>query len=188
MASKALPSQEVLRQLLDYNPDTGLLTWRHRGIEFFHPSETRSAPHICSLWNARYAGTPALNHSDKQGYRCGAILGQNWKAHRIIWKLAHNIDADQIDHINGATGDNRLENLRNVDQTENSRNLRVYARNHSGVHGVVWHKRIAKWAAQIKAGPKTNHLGYFDLFQDAVAVRKAAERAHGFHKNHGRAA
>ena len=186
MAFKILPSQEILLQLLRYDPASGKLTWKDRDVSWFNSTGRMKPAQVCKTWNMRYANTAAINSADKQGYLCGAILGESAKAHRVIWKMVHGTDAEQVDHINGVTNDNRLENLRSVSQVENSRNMRVYADNHSGVFGVVWHKRIAKWAAQIKVNQAPLHLGYFDLFWDAVAARKEAEVKYGFHDNHGR--
>jgi len=186
MATRPLPSQEVLRQLLDYDPETGTLTWRARQVEMFQPSATRSQEHVAALWNARYAGAEAFTSIDAYGYRCGAILGVGRKAHRIIWKMMHGSEPDQIDHINGLRSDNRLLNLREASQTENSRNTKIRANNYSGVVGVKWDKRRFKWLAEIKVSGRAHLLGAFDLFWDAVAARKEAEARMGFHENHGR--
>ena len=35
MANKPLPTPEVLRQLLTYDPETGKLFWAQRGAEWF---------------------------------------------------------------------------------------------------------------------------------------------------------
>lgn len=52
----------------------------------------------------------------------------------------------------------------------------VPCNNSSGVKGVRWHKQSFKWYAEIKLFQKKIHLGAFDLFEDAVAARKKAER------------
>lgn len=191
MAASALPSQEVLRQLIDYNPPTGALTWRARSECYFEASATRSAAHICALWNVRYAGAEALNCAsgggERGGYNEGTVLGQRVKAHRVIWKWMTGEDPEQIDHINGARRDNRWANLRNVVWAENAKNHKRRTDNKTGIVGICWYpheRKQGKWLAKI--GNK--HVGYFNCLGQAIRARKEAERRHGFHANHGRAA
>jgi hypothetical protein len=47
-------------------------------------------------------------------------------------------------------------------------------------------QRTKTWEAWIRVRGKSKHLGYFKRRDDACAARLAAERAHGFHENHGR--
>ena len=46
--------------------------------------------------------------------------------HRLVWALVYGKFPKQIDHINGNPKDNRIENLREVNQSENDMN-RVWA-------------------------------------------------------------
>lgn len=191
MANKPLPSQEVLRQLLDYDPETGALTWRERSEGDFEASATRSAAHICALWNVRYAGTAALNcvsgGGERGGYCEGNLGGQGAKAHRVIWKWMTGEDPEQIDHTNGVRQDNRWSNLRNVAWTENAKNHKRRSDNTTGAVGIYWYpheRKQGKWL--VKIGSK--HVGYFACIGQAIRARKQAERQHGFHENHGRAA
>ena len=55
-----------------------------------------------------------------------------------------------------------------------------------GHAGICKHKLSGKWTAQIGSGKTRKRLGYFDNIDDAVAARKLAEAAQGYHKNHGR--
>jgi len=181
MATKALPAQDVLHQLLSYDPETGKLYWKERPVEMFPavtPARSRS---LCRLWNERYAEKEAFT-AVADGYFTGSINGSNFKAHRVIWKMMLGEDATQVDHISGDRADNRLINLRNVDPSANARNKRVSAKNSVlGVH--QWsHRGFHYWVAHI-GGKKQR---YCKTFEEAVAARKAAERDNGFHENHGR--
>jgi hypothetical protein len=63
-------TQEIVRELLDYDPATGSLTWRTRDRKWFKFDRDQNA------WNKRFAGQPALTYCDDQGYLCGKIFGK----------------------------------------------------------------------------------------------------------------
>ena len=186
MAAKALPSREVLRQLLDYDPETGTLTWKARGPEWFTAGR-HSAAHSSAKWNSKYAGKSAFT-ALTTGYQYGSVFGKLFLAHRVIWKMVHGTEPDHIDHINGVRTDNRITNLRDVNATGNARNNCLPSHNTSGSMGISRDKARGKWAAYITLADKKVSLGRFDCISQAVEARKEAERRHGFHENHGRAA
>jgi hypothetical protein len=117
----------------------------------------------------------------------GRLFGKNVRAHRVLWALHYGSDPDGvIDHINGLKADNRIENLRVTDAEGNAQNRPLRRDNRTGSSGVIPHGD--KFRANIRCGGKLTHLGTFERLSDAVAVRKEAERAMGFHENHGRVA
>ncbi len=182
------PHPLLLKRLLKYDPDTGLLTWLWRTPDLMEakPGSKHSATRRASMWNARYAGTPAYTAADDKGYLTGKLFGRTYKAHRVAWAIAKGAWPDgEIDHINGVRDDNRLVNLRGVSRQENNRNARRRRDNTSGVCGVYWHKGKQKWRAHIKVDGRKVHLGYFPEKTDAIAARQAAEIEFGFHPNHG---
>lgn len=181
MAKRQLPDQATLLKLLRYDPETGKLYWQRRAREDGFKS-TRG----WATWNARYAEKEAFTSDNGKGYRNGSLLGSVEKAHRVIWKMITGRDADDIDHINGKRADNRFCNLRSVQRIDNTRNCSVYKSNKSGCPGVVWKASAGRWCARISVRGVRIHLGYFARKDDAIRVRKAAEREHGFHPNHGR--
>ncbi len=83
-----------------------------------------------------------------------------------------------VDHINGNTLDNRKENLRRCSNGANIRKGRVRTTNNTGCSGVT--KRLDRkrnpWAARIKVNYKQMTLGHFRTYEEAVFVRKEAER------------
>ena len=173
MAAKPLPPAGYLRQRLRYEPETGKLYWRE-----FAGCERR--------WNSRYAGTEAFTATNGKGYRMGRIDGAAYQAHRVAWAMHYGSDPEgQIDHINHNRQDNRADNLRDVASGINQKNMSRPRTNTSGVVGVYWYARHAKWMASIKAEGTLIYLGYFADKADAVAARKAAEARYGFHVNHG---
>lgn len=180
MAAKALPSQEVLRQLLDYDPESGVLAWRPRDLATF--KDVRSGRN----WNTKYAGKSALTAKNGFGYRHGQLMGANVRAHRVIWKLVTGEDPDIIDHINGDASDNRWVNLRSVSRALNQRNSRRHKHNTSGHTGVWYCNKRLKWFAQFKVDGRSTVLGRFGTLEEALLARKAANVANDFHENHGR--
>ena len=183
--SKELPSPELLRKLLRYEPDTGKLYWRERTLDMF-VDKKQGAKHNSAQWNCKYAEKDALACVDQRGYKRGKIFGRVYLAHRVIWAMYYGEWPDYIDHINGVRDDNSISNLRSVTALENSRNAKRRYDNVSGVCGVGWLSDRKKWYARIKVDGKNKHLGCFTNFECAVAARKDAETKYGFHKNHGR--
>ena len=178
MAKDAAITAEEARQLLDYDPDTGIFTWLRR-----HPSTFKN-PKSATGWNTKYAGKPAGTPGLKSGYWRITINNRPVQSHRLAMTLALGAEPDgEIDHINGDRGDNRIANLRVVTRSENRRNIAIPKRNTSGVMGASLLR--GKWRAYICRGEKTIHLGSYETKAEAVAARKGAEIALGFHPNHG---
>jgi len=93
-----------------------------------------------------------------------------------------------IEHINGNRADNRLANLKDIPRKDSMKKRKVGKNNRSGRIGISWHKHSERWYACIGKNGRTEFLGYFDDFGDAVAARVAAEKRLKYHKTHGRAA
>ncbi len=164
-------TQERLQELLHYNPDTGVFTWKVR---------TSNSVHVGDIAGNRFT------KADGKSYLQIQIDYKLYKAHRLAWLYTHGqFPEGEMDHINGDGTDNRLINLRDVTSSENSRNRRLQSNNASGTCGVSWYESRRKWRAEIRADSKRLHLGLFENIQDAIAARKAAERKHGYHPNHG---
>lgn len=178
MKQPYLPSQRALRELLDYDPETGSLTWRERGGHWFDTWASRDS------WNAKHAGKEAFGIVAR-GYRCGRLLGHPVKAHRVIWKWMTGEDPEVVDHINGQRSDNRWANLRSVSLTENARNCSRPRNNRSGRVGIAG-RADGTWRAYIGTGKRQQMLGTFRTFEEAAAARARAERDLEYHSNHGR--
>lgn len=155
-----------LRNLLNYNPETGILSWR---IDR----------------NVIKAGEPigSLHHS---GYLVFKFKKRQYLVHRIIWfGMTGKWPDDQIDHIDTIKTNNKWNNLREASHTENQRNKNINkANNTSGYKGVTWHKKRQKWRADIKVNGKSLTIGSFDNILDAVKAREEAGKR--FHKNFNR--
>ncbi len=160
-------SQAELKQLLHYCPETGQFIWRHK--------RGRQAA-------GSVAGTPTFcSHISI------SINGKRHYAHRLAYLyMTGDWPPEQVDHINHDGKDNRWSNLRLVSYQDNRRNMPLYARNKSGVCGLIWDKQRERWRVYITVEQKRIELGRFDDKLSAVAARKTAEQQHDFHRNHGK--
>ena len=172
-------TQEIVRELLDYNPDTGALTWKSRDRKWF------TSDHACQSWNTRYAGKSAFKAIDGDGYKHGAIFNKKYTAHRIIWLWMTGEWPDpEVDHENHNRTDNCWKNLSEKDDNGQTRNHSLNCNNTSGQVGVC---KIpdGRWKMQITDNEGRRHWYFFKTFDEAVAARKEAEIKYGYHKNHG---
>jgi hypothetical protein len=185
MTHKDLPSPEILRKILRYDPVTGKLFWRRRPVEMFADG-ARPAKSLCAAWNGLHAGKEAFTSSNAEGYKRSSIFGSVFQAQRVAWSIYYGErPRGEIDHENGVKSDNRIENLRDVTHRENGRNQKRKSNNVSGATGVYWHKRDERWVAYINGNRGREYLGYFTDKTAAIAARESAKKRLGYHINHG---
>ena len=175
----------ILRELLDYGPETGRLYWKKRDPKYF-PGRFRAAADDAAAWNNKFAGKEALTADKGNGYRVGSIFHKKVLAHRAAWAIYYGQWPDnQIDHINHNRGDNRIANLRDVSLADNCRNNSLRADNTSGVAGVYRNPNGKPWTARISVNGINRYLGRFSTLEEAASARRDAEEKYGFHENHG---
>jgi HNH endonuclease len=171
-------TQEIVRELLDYNSDTGSLTWRWRGRHLFEND------YAWKMWNTRFAEKPALSTPMSNGYLHGTIFGKRYTAHRIIFLWVNGRWPDfEIDHENHSRSNNKLSNLVDKTHLKNGQNMSLSRANKSG-RTWVFQEPNGKFRASFYANGSEEFLGYHFHFEDACAVREAAERKYRFHANH----
>lgn len=168
-------TSEHLRNVLRYDAESGALYWKERPLNMFKSTGEAAA------WNRRFAGGPALTADNGGGYRCGSVLGQKHKAHRVVWCMHFGEWPDRdIDHINRDRSDNRIVNLRLATHAENQRNRRGNIKSSSAFKGVSWHAASKKWRAAIRISGKFKSLGTYTREEDAAAAYDLeAARHHG---------
>lgn len=152
-----MPSRERLHELLSYNADTGILTWKvKRG--------------------SKSAGSVA-GGLGSEGYITVFIDGHLYKAHRVALHMTGiDVDGLLVDHINGIKTDNRAENLRVVSQHGNARNIRKpTSRSISGILG-IGRRPSGRWRAQLSINNKNYWIGTFDTKEEALAAYLEAKR------------
>ena len=156
-------TQERLKELLHYDPDTGIFT-----------NLTQRAKRVkkgaVAGWN-------------DNGYVRIEILGKTYRAHRLGWLYMYGAFPKKgIDHINGNKFDNRIVNLREASDLQNGQNQHnPTKRNTSGYLGVSWSKRENKFVAQIRVNGKGRQIGFFNTAEEAhEAYLKAKKQDHPF--------
>jgi len=153
---------ERLRELLNYDPLTGIFTWKER----FNKDGKRNK---CS---GKVAGS-----LDSNGYISIRIDRKLYFGHRLAWLYTQGyIPEHQIDHKNRIKNFNGIKNLREASQACNMQNCKINKNNTSGIKGVYWSRKAKKWQAYITRNKKYIHLGYFNNRLDAAKARYAAEQ------------
>lgn len=143
-------SAQVLRKTLSYDRDTGIFT--------------------------RARQSKPCGRLATKGYRQICVNSFRHMAHRLAWLYVYGEWPDgQIDHINQHKDDNRIDNLRVVNNKQNQENVTAWCSNTSGRRGVRWHSGKNVWVAEIKHHSQKIHLGSFDNIIDAVSARIHSE-------------
>lgn len=157
-------TQDLLKELLHYDPDTGVFTNRTNRNQLAKKGQ-----------RAGFVTVP-------QGYRHIGIKGRQYREHRLAWLYVHGVwPSGDIDHINGITDDNRIANLRDVTTQDNCQNQRkLRSDSASGLMGARSF-RPGKWQASIKVDGKYKHLGTFYTPEEAHEAYMKAKRE--FHPN-----
>ena len=153
---------DVLRRLLDYDPETGIF------IRIAYKCRRSRT------YDDHGAGTTAVN-----GYRVIGVAGARLYAHRLAWLFVYgHWPPHQIDHIDGDRSNNAIKNLRLATNAQNARNSR--ARRADGLKGIYFHKLSGLWAATIMTDGVKRSLGYHQTPELAhAAYARAAQCHHG---------
>lgn len=153
-----------LKQVLDYDQETGVFTWKEFRGGFAKPGA-------------------AAGSVDSKGYVQIKIGRRLHLAHRLAWLWVYGDFPDShLDHIDRNPRNNAIANLRACTRDENHQNLGIRANNTSGTTGVSWVAASGKWLAYINTGGKRKRLGLFEKKSDAIDARlKGKAELHTFH-------
>lgn len=160
-------TQERLKELLDYDPDTGVFVWK--------------------AWRGGTAKAGSVAGALRtDGYRQIELNRRRYYGHRLAFLYMEGaFPPDCVDHINHKKADNRWDNLRHVTNQENQKHKAMQTDNTSGVTGVYWNKSLGKWKSHIRVDGKSIYLGITHDKDEAIRWRKAAEVKYGFSPYHG---
>jgi len=153
-----------IREVLDYDKDTGNFYWKVRVAKCVHIGDL-------------------AGHKSSDGYWRICLDKKLYTAHRLAWVHVNGSIPDdmQIDHVNLIKTDNRIDNLRLASSSTNQANTTHDRKAISPYRGVqVTHRKKHPWAAKIKIDGKLIHLGVFTNQEDAaLAYNKAAVKHFG---------
>jgi hypothetical protein len=152
-------SAASLSERLQYDPQTGALTWRLRP-------------------NGRVAANTQAGCIASTGYRVIRIDGRQWKAHRLVWLIVHGEEpAGDLDHVDGNRLNNRIENLREASDLDNAQNRRrANCNSATGLLGVSAPARRPVFHAVIRAAGKKIHIGTYQSADQAHTAYLTAKR------------
>jgi hypothetical protein len=130
--------------------------------------EKLSSNNWTAAWNPHTRSFVAVRVEQKNGKQ------QNIKMHRII-KGATDFHT-KVDHENHDTLDNRNDNLRICNNTQNICNSILRSDNTSGYKGVSYFRSRNKYRSYINLDGRQRHLGYFDTPEEASARREEVSK------------
>lgn len=149
---------DYVRRVLDYDPVTGIFTWKISG---------------CGRVG-KIAG--AIN---SHGYRKIGIGGVVYGANRLAWLHTHGVwPSAIIDHADGNKAHDALINLREATRSQNSCNQKANKRR-SGIQapkGAYFSAKGQNWKAIITTKGIRRHLGYHPTPEAAHAAYVEAAR------------
>lgn len=172
--------QEYFNSLLEYDPETGLLTWKKREVK------TKGD----FVFNNQFFGKKVGNIFKPQGAQTSYlrlhIKGKLYLAHRVIFAMMEGYMPEQVDHVDHNGLNNKWSNLRASNSSDNSKNLPMQKSNKSGCVGVHWHKSAKKWQARaVNKDGKRIDLGRYENIEDAIKARKDHEKDFGYYEHRG---
>jgi hypothetical protein len=161
MIMKSFPTQQELLELFDLKD--GVLYWKT-------PRQNAN----------RIKPGDRAGSISKRAYLQTTIGGSLYLNHRLIFMMHYGWVPPRIDHKDGDKLNNRPENLRAADASQNRCNIGPYANNTSGHKGVSPCKESGKWIASIQKDGRYTKLGRYDDPNDAAAAyAAAAAKLHG---------
>lgn len=136
-------TQNKLKEILDYGPQTGKFKWKSP-----KSNRVKIGDEAGCIINNKYK----VIHLNKK----------NYYTHRLAWLYVYGSwPKNHIDHINGNTDDNRIENLRDVTHRQNNGNKKIHI-NGGRLVGATYNKIRKKWQARIKFKQIVKHIGYYN--------------------------
>jgi hypothetical protein len=157
-------TQNYLHELFDYKD--GNLYWKIKKSK-----NTKIGAIVCTQVQKRI---------------CVRIDGVRYFAHRIIFLMFNGYLPNEIDHIDGNPLNNKIENLRECNSSQNKYNIKLRTDNKSGIKNVRWREDRKKWEVRLWVDGKRKYFGQY--FDKNVAKFVSDTMRYKYHKefaNHG---
>lgn len=139
-------TQERLRALLDYNPDSGVFTWK------------------TDRNNNAKQGSVAGCVSKGNNYVSIYVDGKQYSGHRLAWLWVYGYFPKELDHINRNRSDNRICNLRSVSRQQNVLNREC--------KNYYYNKSAKKWIVELVREGTYKYVGCYDSEEEASNVAR----------------
>lgn len=154
-------TQERLKELLDYDPETGIFTWK-------------------SLPKGRRQNGYRAGYKEYQGYIIISFRPKRIMAHRLAWLyMTGKWPSGDIDHINLIKDDNRFSNLREATRSQNCMNRGVGRISKSGLKGISWLELRKRWRVRVMLNRK-QYCRIFKSLDEAIEGAKEMRKTlHG---------
>lgn len=140
-------------------------------------------------------GDMAGSLDKSRGYYRIMINGKSYKNHRIVFFLHHGYCPKVLDHIDGRTENNNINNIREATTEQNNQNAKVRKDNSCGVKGIYTHRRkkypdIEYWVLKINKNKKTAfrqeyRKDKYSLEQVTKIIEEKRVEIHGDFANNG---
>jgi hypothetical protein len=171
---KTLPV-EYLKECFDYDPDAGVLLWRERPRAHFNTDQAWLSS------RTQIAGKVVAAHHAKGKYAYVMVDKTPYLVHRVCFAIYHGYWPDEVDHRNGNTRDNRIENLRAATRQQNSFNTTLHGTNANGLKGVSYKPGAKRpWYGRVTISGTCYRTPYFSTPKEAAAAyQDLVERHHG---------
>lgn len=151
------PTADRVRELLSYDPETGVFRWRIR--PYRSKTKLDDPP---GFWRGKYLLI--------------GIDGRQYFAHCLAWNyVTGEWPKTEIDHRDTNPSNNAFSNLREATRSLNNQNRRKAAAcNPTGFLGVS--RKRSRFTARITINSKKQHLGTFATAEEAYSAYVAAKR------------
>lgn len=151
-------TQTRLKELLDYDPLTGIFIW------------------LVSTNNTIKVGNQA-GSQDNLGYTRIRVDNSCYRGHQLAFLFMEGIVPSYVDHVNGIRQDNRWTNLRAANFKENLRNVGAKSNSKTGIKNVT--KVGNRYRVRVTTDTGRIDLGLFeDIELASLVAQEAIEKYH----------